>query len=937
MLDSSAPRLPRSVLYAVTVLALSIVVFEIALTRVFAILMWHHFTYMVVSVALLGFGAAGSFLTARGEGLEHGAAERRLARLAAAYGVSVVGALWLAMRVPIDTLNLLREPSNLALLLLLYVLITVPFVFGGMALGLALTRYAAEVHRLYFFDLAGSAAGAALSVFLLATAGASATVVIAGCLGVAAAYLFATAAPGRGALAYLPWLGAAAIVAALFAAGTVSWPVPLAPHKELSSGASAHADVRLPSATAEVEVSDAFSNQEPVIGGNFGEVDKSRVALRVVAQDGTAPTAMYENAADVGRFPFLDDTQAASAYRTLLARGGAEPAVLVIGVGGGIDVMVALAHGAARVDAVEINGAMIEMVTERYDAYLGGLFRPGAHPLADRVKLHHGEGRSYLRHSERRYDVIQMSGVDSFTALSTGAYTLSESYLYTVEAVQDFYGHLEDGGYVNYSRFIITPPQGLPRETLRLAHIALEALRRLDVPNPASQLAVFQGHNWASTLIKRGAFTAAEIAALREFAAQEGFRGLVFDPLHPPGEPFPVPGDRVLQARAHFSSWIGKTAALDAAGAPDRDLLAAMLAAFSARATRGPGGATDAALAAASSRLAALGKAEFDAALRGAIATAAEVVQPETERHAGVCRIFHGLLGAGDVERARFVADYPYDLTPCTDDSPFFFNYYRYSGLLGQLDAKVDSGGPRPDTEYHPEYPVGHAVLMVSMLQIVLLAAVLLFLPLWRLRARGVPTQGRLSYLAYFSALGAGFMTIEIVLMQKVVIFLGHPTYCISVVLVALLGFAGIGARISERVAATSRTSLALIAGLIAALIAATTVAINAVPPLLLGFPLAGRIAAVVVLLLPLGIALGLPFPLGMRVLKQNCPQLLPWGWAVNGFASVFASLFSIVLSMAFGFSTVLAVAALVYLGGFAALIRVLRRAPAAAAANAAV
>ena len=103
--------------------------------------------------------------------------------------------------------------------------------------------------------------------------------------------------------------------------------------------------------------------------------------------------------------------------------------------------------------------------------------------------------------------MIQLSGVDSFTALSTGAYTLSESYLYTTEAVRDFYARLAEGGYLHYSRFIMQAPKQ-PRETLRLANIARAALEELGIADPAAQIAVFQGFDWASTLIKKGRFGA---------------------------------------------------------------------------------------------------------------------------------------------------------------------------------------------------------------------------------------------------------------------------------------------------------------------------------------------------------------------------------------------------------------------------------------------
>ena len=139
---------PFSAYAGIFVLAGSIILFQIALTRVFAIMMWHHFTYMVVSIALLGFGAAGSFLTARAEGLKHDAPSKPVARAALLYGIAVVVTLLLATQLRVNTLKLWSEPSNLGALLLLYGLITVPLFVGGYTVGLALTRVAAQANKI---------------------------------------------------------------------------------------------------------------------------------------------------------------------------------------------------------------------------------------------------------------------------------------------------------------------------------------------------------------------------------------------------------------------------------------------------------------------------------------------------------------------------------------------------------------------------------------------------------------------------------------------------------------------------------------------------------------------------------------------------------------------------------------------------------------------
>lgn len=898
-------------------LAGSILLLEVALTRVFAIMLWHHLAYMVIAVAMLGFGAAGSLLTLRGTAPRAGIPAAPLSILASSCGLSALAALALATRIPIDTLALWQEKLNLLWLALLYAVLFVPFLLGGAAIGLALSRLAAHVNRLYFFDLLGSALGGGASVWLLRGFGSAATVLLAGATAILAGAAFATAgSPRLRRAALAPGLLAAGVGAAAVGSLPGLVPeVPYAPGKEFARDLVPGESVRLFSSTAEVEVGPS-APQLAIIGGNFGAADSTATRGRLVGQDGTAPTMLFENAADLAAFPFLDDSQPGSVYVARAASGAGPPRVLVIGVGGGIDVMIALQQGASAVTAVEINGAMVEMVEEEFSDYLGGLFLPGDHPLADRISLVHGEGRAFVRRHPERWDVIQLAGVDSFTALNTGAYTLSESYLYTVEAVKDFYERLAEGGTLSFSRFIMRPPRK-PRETLRLAHIAFTALRELGVADPASRIAVFQGHGWASTLVKRGRFGAAEMDALREFARRQGFWGLVFDPLHPAGGPFP-PSVR-FDRRAHT----GLVRSVESGGLPGLEPVhvAALEAAY--RDLREERDAD------AWARIDALvasvpgGGQELARRIRRLLVGQAERSAQEDEAFHRNRSYFATLLRGDDSEQRAFVEGYDYDLSPSRDDAPFFFNYYRYGGLLGGEGAARGWESP-----YHPDYPVGHLVLLASLVQITALAALLILLPLRRLARRGVATPGAGRVFLYFAALGTGFMFVEIALMQKLVLFLGHPTYAVTVVLSSLLAFAGVGSLLSARLGAPSRGALRVLLLAVPLLVVAEAAMAELVLPGLLGWPFPGRVVLVVAGLAPLGAALGMPFPLGVRLLEQRAPHLVPWAWASNAFLSVFASIFCIVLAMAVGFSVVLIVGAAVYALGFSALASFEARCP---------
>ena len=908
---------PRSLLAGIFCLGLSVIMFEIALTRVFAIMMWHHFTYMVISIGLLGFGASGSLLTATGLGQKEGAAERALVWTSVGYGLSVVLAFCFTTFVRIDSLAIWEQPSNALALFLIYLIVFVPFLLGGLGIGLALTRFSKNVNKLYFADLLGSAVGASLSVVALKTFGSSAAVVIAGVFGLLAAFFFSFTTPRRYLVLSVPGLLAGAWLllgftgAAPSLVSPIEWRVPYAVGKEAvaveallqnpqlraSLGDDAEL-VKMPSATAEVEVGPSIPGA-PMIGGDMGLVDEQPILARAVGQDGTAPTMLYAGAADLSKFPFLDDTQAASAYVAHKASGRTGQRSMVIGVGGGVDVLVALANGAAHVTAVELNTAMIDMVTERYDDYLGGLFTTS--PLAEKIDLVNSEGRAWLRSHDDKYDVIQMSGVDSYTALSGGAYTLSESYLYTVEAVEDFYEHLNKDGIVCYSRFMLRAPN-VARETLRLANIAVEGLRRAGVVEPERHVCVLRGGlDWASTMIKQSPFTEAETEALRGFAREQAFVGLVYDPTADRD-------DAILPQPEHFGVLLPKVkGAIEAAtqGAQARN--EAIRAWFAAAAEVAKG---------TPAKEVALPEAFRAGDLGEVMRARLSELQPAIERQAayitGTIRDFRTLLTSTGADKEAFYAAYPFDVRPATDDAPFFFNFYKWSGLFGDHRSSQDGGV----FNYHSDFPIGHFVLGISMFQILLLAAVLIFLPLRKLKADGVRTPGTTRIFLYFAALGLGFMLFEIALMQKLVIFLGHPTYALSVVLTSLLASAGLGSLWSGRIRQVRRWHLLLILLGVLAAVAGNVYFVNELLPQLLGLDLWIRVVVVVAVLVPTGLVLGMPFPSGIRVVEQTCPHLIPWGWAINAFFSVFGSIFCIVLSMAIGFSNVFYVAAAVYAVG---------------------
>ena len=257
-------------------------------------------------------------------------------------------------------------------------------------------------------------------------------------------------------------------------------------------------------------------------------------SVHMVTQDGAAPTTIHGFRSDPAELNFLFNSSTSAVWELRGAAFGPPeahpspgPKVLVIGVGGGVDIMNALAHGAGHVTGAEINPEILKLLKTRYRDFAGGL------AARDDVRLVNADGRAFVRGTDQRYDVIQLAGVDTFTALASGAYSLAEAYVYTLEAFDDFFEHLTDTGCLSVSRLILDPP----RETLRLAVTADFALRRAGARRAYRHIAVIRANLWSTLVACRQPIAPAAMQRVRDFAARGQFQ-VVFDPERPGKDEF---------------------------------------------------------------------------------------------------------------------------------------------------------------------------------------------------------------------------------------------------------------------------------------------------------------------------------------------------------------------------------------------------------------
>lgn len=433
---TSAPaRAPRSALAGLLFLSAATLLLEVALTRVLSVALWYHFAFMVVSTALFGFGFAGVALSLRRQA--QSIPPRLVAASALATPFAFLFGFWLFNRVPFEPFSLGLSAAQWLYLPLAYLAVSLPFFASGLTIAALLTRYARAVDRLYLFDLVGAGLGSLLVAALLPAFGGSGTIAAAAALAAVGAALVAWDADRRLGIA---GAAMAAAIAALVPFADRALPLRISQDKVAANGVPIARVLEDPKITLHTAWN-TLSRVDVVEPPSRGE-------RRLVLIDaGTAVTRLAHPEAPVGSLGRTSDEE--SFFLQLYE----SPSALIVGSGGGREVLLALRNGARRVVAVEINPAINRIVSEVMADYTGHLYDD------PRVQAVTDEARSFLRRSRETFQVIECPHTISNAALSSGSLSLAENHLMTLEAFDDYLAHLAPDGVL-----VITRPEAqLPR------------------------------------------------------------------------------------------------------------------------------------------------------------------------------------------------------------------------------------------------------------------------------------------------------------------------------------------------------------------------------------------------------------------------------------------------------------------------------------------
>ncbi|HKT87804.1 MAG TPA: hypothetical protein VJQ59_05180 [Candidatus Sulfotelmatobacter sp.] len=773
---ASKADIPETTLLAgVSMTSFAALLLELALTRLFSVVLFYHFAFLAISIALLGLGAGGVFAYLLKPRLAQIPTRKLGARLCMANAFIIVIVLEIVLHVPV-ALDVTEK--NFFRLTILYLSAAVPFFLTGLLFSVIFARETSRIPRLYGADLCGGALACLAVVPLLNWLGGPNVIIAAGIALAAAGMIWAESSKPRRNASLLA-VALIALTAANFSG-------------RLIDVVYAKGMFRNP-AWVEFARWNALSRVE---------VDRQGQAKAIVID---ADASTYIMNADLSHW------QGTVWEHNLMSAPPALANVLrphgnyaIIGPGGGVDVLRAVANGSSSVTGIEINPIIATTIMRgRYADYSQHLYdRPDVH-------IHVNDGRSYLRSTPQHFDVVQMTLVDTWASTAAGAFALSENNLYTVEAFREYFDHLNSDGIIAITRWEFREP----REALRVVSVAMEALHRLGVANPArnfivaSQGSLDEDGIPVVVLAKKSAFTPEEEAAVNEHFA----RYSELHPLYLPSRPGENPFSRLIASNDPYG----------------------------------------------------------------------------------------------------FARTYAYNVAPVTDNAPFFFFTLKAGQVLGEKGLR-----------HGIDWKVNLGVLVLLAVLVISCIAVLAFLVLPLALRRGASRQSPLPLL-YFIAIGLGYILVEIAFIQRFVLFLGHPTYALTVVIFLLLLSSGAGSLLS-RVwlprAEMGRLPLLLVIITLAIYVFLLPSRLAA----LVGMSIGYRLVVSGVLLIPLGFIMGMPFPTGLRALAASPAPEFPageaasdnaveWAWAMNAAASVLGSVLAMVIAIQFGLTITLACGAAAY------------------------
>jgi len=769
---------------AVFVASLCSLSYEITLMRIFSISLWYHFAFMVISIAMLGLAASGTVLSLY-RGLKD---RRRIGFYLLFFSAGIPLSYLLANEIPFDPAKLSWDKAQLFYIILYYLILSIPFFAFGLIVSTAFSTMSEKSGLIYGADLTGAGTGSVFTLLLLSAWSPEKAVFLISLISVTPLFFSEYRGLRRSSLVLL------ALNLAVLIIHPSSADIRISPYKPLETalkfpGAKLLETLYSPFSRVDIFHSPA-ARYAPGLSFRYLEELPEQTGISVDAGDFYAVTT-DSSRKDLGFIEYLPSS--------LPYEISPKSSVLVIEPKGGLPVLAAEFYGTDEIFKVDSNPLVIKAVT-RYERFSTDIYENNTWT---------GLGRSWLVPRDNKFDLIDIWIMGS---APTGSFGFSEDYRFTVEAFEEYLGHLGDSGWISLSLFIVPPP----RMELRLLSTLAAAAERQGVKDFGRHFAALRSWGTITMVFKKSALTGEDIASIRAFAEDRRF-----DPVYYPGIDEKEANVFVeMPTNAYFEAF--------------RDL-----------------------------------------------------VSPAT--------------------RQSFIEDYLFDIEPVRDTDPFF-HYYLKLENIGEIYSLMGSKW---------QYFIREGYLLpVILLQVLSLGSLLISLPAVRRPSGGwsglVP--GSALFLFYFALLGLGFMFIEISFIQKMILPLENPSYAAAAVLSSMLVSSGIGSLLSARFHKLRSRRVLFFLSLI---LFVYFLLLSTIMKFIYSYSFAVKAVLVFFLLMPSGMLMGIPFPMGLTLLGRKRPAIIPWAWAVNGCLSVISPILAIMISLSAGFDAIILMGVLAYLSAF--------------------
>jgi spermidine synthase len=753
---------------------------------------WQNLSSLIISIALLGFGVSGTTIVFLKNKIEKHFNKFIFLTLAL-FPISMSLGFIIFCKIPFNPFEIGIDNRQIFYLFLYFIVMGIPFIFGASTIGISLTRF--PISKTYFSNLTGSGIGA---IFF---------VLISYFLHPFSMLLFITIVAFIITIVFSINLNKKIILFTIVFSIIFIYLFYLAFDKLNLKNISQYKAISYALNLPESEIiEERYSplglvqvvqakGLRSIVGLSF--LSKHQVPeQKGIFYDGEGMSAITPFDGDKSSILYLNDIPSSLPHFLLEKKDKA----LIVGVGGGMGLLKALLHNFKKIIGLELNPNIVSLMKNEFAEYSGNIYSK------KQMQIIKKEARGFIRNSNEKYNLIEISMLDTYNAASSGIYSLNETYLYTVESIQDFFQHLDDEGMLAITRWVVNPP----RDNLKLLNICISALENLEIKDIGKHLIFIRSIQATTLVVSKKPIKENQINILKEFCKTRLFDICYYD----------------------------------------------------------------------------------------------GIKENETNRFIKLDTPIYFLAAKQLLSENKqdFIKDYEFDIKITSDNRPYFYNIFK---------MKMLKYFQKYGTSKIPFTQWGYFTLVILLIPVLIISFVFIILPLFFIRKKRKNLNGKI--ILYFGLIGIGFFFIEMPLIQKLILFLSHPTYSLSIIISGLLIFTGIGSYFSDKIFPSKRrifyASLIIICITIFYLFC-----LDLILPIFMDQNKIIKICITILFLMPLGFFMGIPFPQGLIRIKKIGSTRVAWAWGINGFFSVISTILATIVAISMGFNFVFLIASVCYL-----------------------